>query len=42
MNISDDKEEDFDDDINFYVLCLLLAGKTVYKILKIDWVRERE
>ena len=35
LNIPDDKEEDFDDNINFYVLCLLLGGNAVYEILKI-------
>ena len=35
MNIPDDKEEDFDDNINFYVLCLLLGGNAVFEILKI-------
>jgi hypothetical protein len=28
------KEEDFDDNINFYVLCLLLGGNAVFEILK--------
>ena len=35
LNIPDDKEEDFDDNINFYVLCLLLGGNAVFEILKI-------
>jgi len=36
LNIHDDEEEDFDDNINFYVLCLLLRGNAVYEILKIS------
>ena len=34
MDIPDDIEEDFYDNINFYILCLLLGGNDVYKILK--------
>ena len=34
LNIPDDKEEDFDDNINFYIQCLLLIKNTEYKILK--------
>jgi len=29
LNISNDKEEDFDDNINFYLLCLLLGRNAV-------------
>jgi len=36
LDISDDKEEDFNDNINFYVLCLLLSGYTLYEFLKND------
>jgi len=32
--------EDFDENINFYMLCLLLGGNAVYEILK-DWFWER-
>ena len=35
MRYSCNKEEDFDDNINFYVLCLLLGGNAVFEILKI-------
>jgi len=35
MNIPDDREENFDDNINFYVLYLLLRGNAVYEILKV-------
>jgi len=32
LNIHDDKEEDFDNNINFYMLYLLLGENAVYKI----------
>jgi len=35
LNIPDGKEENFDDNINFYILCLLPGGNTVYEILMI-------
>ena len=38
MNISDDKKEDFDDNINFYVL-YLLGGNAVYEILLVSGER---
>jgi hypothetical protein len=41
LNIPDDKEEDFDDNINFYVLCLHLGGTTVYEIVKIESGKRR-
>ena len=40
QNIPNDKEEDFDDNINFYALNLLLDENIVYEILKIG-LRER-
>jgi hypothetical protein len=36
LNIADDKEEDFDENIRFYVLYLLLDQNAVYEILKIS------
>jgi len=35
LNIPDDKEEDFDDNIYFYLRRFLLVGTTIYEILKI-------
>lgn len=35
MSIPDDKEDDFDDNIIFYMLCFLFDGNTIYKIIKI-------
>jgi len=35
LNIPNNTDEDFDDNINFYVLSLLLGGNGVHEILKI-------
>ena len=36
LNLSDDSEKDFEDNINFLVLCLLLGGNMVFDILSIN------
>ena len=35
MNIPDDLENDFEDNLNFYVLCLLLGGNAIFETLRI-------
>ena len=35
LNITDDSENDFEDNLNFYVLCLLLGGNAIFEILRI-------
>lgn len=36
LNISDNSEKDFEDNLNFYVLCLLLGGNAVFENLHIS------
>jgi len=35
LNIPDDLENDFEDNLNFYVLCLLLGGNAIFETLRI-------
>jgi len=34
LNIPNDKKEDFDNNTNFYILCILLGRNAKYEILK--------
>jgi len=36
LNISDEYEKNFEDNINFYVLCILLGGNTIFEILDLN------
>ena len=36
LNVSTDSEKDFEDNINFYVLCILLGGNTIFEILDLN------
>ena len=36
LNIPDNSENDFEDNLNFYVLCLLLGGNAIFEILHIS------
>jgi hypothetical protein len=40
LNIPDDLENDFEDNLNFYVLCLLLGGNAIFETLRIRSGRE--
>ena len=41
LNVSTESEKDFEDNINFYILCILLGGSAIFEILDLNMEERR-
>jgi len=41
LEVSTESEKDFEDNINFYVLCILLGGSAIFEILDLNLEERR-